>query len=386
MVPMPRPADSRLILTATLALVLLCSRDVWAQATKACPTCADAAAVIARFGLRESATAVREMPGWAPPRRIVTWGNEEWIRAIRGVAPNAEIIAAANETEALKSIATADIFVGLCTPAIIEAGRNLKWMQLISAGADACSRQLQQRNILLTNMQAIYGPQVSEHAMALLLSLSRKLPRYALEQQSGQWKDRPADPAAILAAGMFELDGKNLLIVGLGGIGTEIARKAHAFGMHVRATRNSGRDKPDFVEYVGLAPEAIELAKWADVVINVTPLTPDTRGMFNATFFAAMKPSAHFINVGRGESVVTADLVDALRNKRIAGAALDVTDPEPLPPGHPLWSMPNVVLMPHTAAGSDQVTQRALALVVENIRRYVNGEKMLSVVDINRGY
>ena len=212
---MPRPANSGLLLAITLAFALLCSSNLAAQAAKTCPNCTDGSALIARFGLRESATAVREMAGWTPPRRIVAWGNEEWITAIRGVAPNAEIIPAANETEALKSIATADVFVGLCTPAIIAAGKNLKWMQLISAGADACSRQLQDRNILLTNMQAVYGPQVSEHAMALLLSLSRKLPRYAAEQQRGQWKDRPADPSAIIAAGMFELDGKNLLIVGL---------------------------------------------------------------------------------------------------------------------------------------------------------------------------
>ena len=261
------------------------------------------------------------------------------MNALEAVAPNAMIVSASTEAEALKHMASADVFVGACTPAIIDAGKKLAWIQLMSAGADACSRQLAGKNILLTNMQAVYGPQVSEHAMALLLSLSRKLSRYSAEQKSGQWKDRPADPAAMMAAGIWELDGKNLLIVGLGGIGTEIARKAHAFGMHIRGTRASGRDKPDFVEYVGLASEAVELAKWADVVINATPLTPETRSMFNAAFFTAMKPTAHFINVGRGESVVT-----------------------------------------------DQAMQRAQIVVVENLRRYVNGEKMLSVVDVKRGY
>jgi phosphoglycerate dehydrogenase-like enzyme len=156
--------------------------------------------------------------------------------------------------------------------------------------------------------------------------------------------------------------------------------------MSVRATRNSGREGPDFVEYVGLANEAVTLAGWADVVVNATPLTPETRGMIDATFFAAMKPSAYFINVGRGESVVTADLVDALQERRIAGAALDVTYPEPLPAHHPLWSMPNVIVTPHVAVVSDLSRVRGATLAAENLRRYVRGDRLVSMVDVHRGY
>jgi phosphoglycerate dehydrogenase-like enzyme len=159
----------------------------------------------------------------------------------------------------------------------------------------------------------------------------------------------------VTSLGIWELEGKNLLVIGLGGVGTEVARRAHALGMRVRATRNTGREGPDFVEYVGLANEALPLAEWADVIVNCTPLTPDTRGMFNASFFSAMKPSAYFINVGRGESVVTDDLVSALQARRLAGAALDVTDPEPLPRNHTLWRMPNVIITPHVAVASDLV-------------------------------
>src|SRR5262245_42891663 len=143
----------------------------FAQSTKACPTCNETAAFIARFGLREAAAPVSQTPGWSPPKRIVTWGGDAWAAALKAVAPNAEIIGVADEAEAPKYIATADVYVGKCTPAIVQAGKNLKWIQLISAGADACAAQLAEKNILLTNMQAIYGPQVSEHAMALLLSL-----------------------------------------------------------------------------------------------------------------------------------------------------------------------------------------------------------------------
>ncbi len=375
---------------SALCTLLLVSplTSVGAQQSRACPSCAEGAALVKRFGLREDATPIREKPGWAPPKRIVTFGGEQWAARLRAVAPDAEVIGVADNNPAPELLARADVWVGLCTPEIARVGVGLKWMQLISAGADACAAlpAVTQRGILMTNAQAIYGPQIADHVMAMLLSLSRKMHVFNAEQRGGKWSTRVGDPNAVMAAGLWELEGKNLLVVGLGGIGTEVARRAHAFGMHVRATRNSGRDKPDFVEYVGLAPEAIELAKWADVVVNTTPLTPETRGMFNARFFQAMKPTAFFFNAGRGESVVTADLTDALQRRRLAGAGLDVTDPEPLPAGHPLWSMTNVVLTPHMAVGSDQVIERMIVLAVENLRRYVAGEKMLSVVDVKRGY
>ncbi len=128
-----------------------------------------------------------------------------------------------------------------------------------------------------------------------------------------------------------------MLVVGLGGIGTEVARRTHALGMRVTATRASGHAGPDFVSYVGLPDELPKLAKEADYIVNCAPLTPQTTGIFNAEFFAALKPTAYFLNVGRGKSVVSADLAAALTAGRLAGAALDVVDPEPLPPDSPLW-------------------------------------------------
>ncbi len=143
---------------------------------------------------------------------------------------------------------------------------------------------------------------------------------------------------------------------------------------------------PDYVEYVGFADEYRTLAARADVVVNATPLTPETRGMFDAQFFAAMGDDAFFINIGRGESVVTAELTAALQAGSIGGAGLDVTDPEPLPPGHPLWSMSNVIITPHIATSSDFRSDRTVTLVAENVRRYARGDKLLSVVDLAAGY
>jgi phosphoglycerate dehydrogenase-like enzyme len=224
---------------------------------------------------------------------------------------------------------------------------------------------------------------MAEHALALLLALARALPVYVGEQQAGAFTRGFRE---LRAERPLELEGKTLLVVGLGGIGTEVASRAHGLGMRVIATRNSRREGPDYVDYVGLADEYVELAKRADVVVNATPLTPATRGMFDARFFGEIKEGAYFINIGRGESVVTDALVAALESHRLGAAGLDVTDPEPLPPGHPLWSMRNVIITPHVATSSDFRDERTIALVAENVRRYVRGDKVLSVVDLAQGY
>jgi phosphoglycerate dehydrogenase-like enzyme len=217
--------------------------------------------------------------------------------------------------------------------------------------------------------------------MAMLFAFTRGLYRYIPEQLEGSW-----DRGAVSRDRMWEINGRTMLVVGLGGIGTEVARRAHALGMRVVATRRSSRSGPDFVDYVGLSDEVVDLVAAADVVVTALPLTPETTGMFDAEFFAAMKPTAYFINVGRGKSVVTDDLMAALESGELAGAGLDVTDPEPLPTDHPLWRLPNVIITPHVAASSVQAVERLQAVVRENLRRYVAGEPMLSVVDVGRGY
>jgi len=174
--------------------------------------------------------------------------------------------------------------------------------------------------------------------------------------------------------------------VGLGGIGTEVARRAHALGMRVVATRASGHNGPDFVSYVGLPDELLKLARDADFVVNCAPLTAETTGIFNREFFETLKPGAYFISVGRGRSTVTADLIAALKGGRLAGAGLDVVDPEPLPADSPLWHLPNVIITPHVSADTSVSQEQRNLVMVENLRRYAAGEPMLSVVDIERGY
>ena len=357
--------------------------SVRAQADGFCPGC-DADELIDRLRLEEAPTPVRERPGWSPPRRVVvTLGNEAGVEWLRSAVPDVEVIAAPDMETALRSVRGADALIGSCSPRLVEAGTNLKWIQLPYAGAEDCVAvpAISERDILLTNAQRLYGPEIAEHTLAMLLAFTRGLYRYIPEQDEGDWSR-----GLVPRDAMWELEHKTILIVGLGGIGTEVARLADAFGMRVTATRRSSRSGPAFVDYVGLAHELLELARDADVVVNATPLTPETEDLFDAEFFAVMKPTAYFINVGRGGSVVTEHLVSALESGGIAGAGLDVTDPEPLPPDHRLWRLPNVIITPHVAAQSDRARQRVWTLIRENLRRYAAGEPMLSVVDVERGY
>ncbi len=340
-----------------------------------------AADVSKALGLRESASPVREMKDWEKPKKIVfVTDSPTRLAWLQEAVTDVTLIAARTPKEAFAVIPDADAYLGFCQIALLSAGPKLKWIHSQLAGVEEClTPKVRAGGVLVTNVQRVNGPNVSEHAMALLLSLTRKIDVALDNQRYGKWDSsgmrRPTD-----------LDGKTMLIVGLGGIGTDIAKKADAFGMRVIATRNSSREGPAFVAKVGLANELPAMIGDADVVVNAAPLTPDTMRLFDAAMFARMKPTAYFINVGRGESVVTDDLLTALTSGKLAGAGLDVTDPEPLPTDHALWSTPNVVITPHTAANSELKNERAWILMRENMRRYVAGEKMYSVVDVKRGY
>ena len=365
--------------SSTSILVLALSLSCLAHGADA-PS--QAASVIERYGLEESQTPVRERSGWRKPRRILIGGfAAQAAPAIAALAPDIEFVVA-KPGEIAAQAANVDATIGLCTPEVLAAGKSIQWIQLMTAGVEQCVSlpAMRERNILLTNMQRIGAPIIAEHAIAMALAFTRGLDVYIPAQANKEW--RRATPPGRMSV----VKGKTMLVVGLGGIGTETAQRANALGMRVTATRASGRTGPPFVSYVGLPDELHQLAGEADYIVNTAPLTPQTAGMFDAAFFAKMKPGAYFINVARGGSVATPALVDALVNRKIAGAGLDVTDPEPLPADHPLWSAPNVIITPHVANDSDLGFEGQLAVVRENLRRYSAGERMLSVVDVSRGY
>jgi phosphoglycerate dehydrogenase-like enzyme len=214
----------------------------------------------------------------------------------------------------------------------------------------------------------------------MMMSLARGIPQFVAAMPEGNW-----DWEISERANMTTLNGKTVLIVGLGGIGTAAAWRANGLGMKVIATRNSSRSGPDYVEYVGLADELLTLAARADVVINAVPLTPQTTDLFDRKFFDTVKRGAIFINVARGASVVTDELVAALQDGRIAAAGLDVTEPEPLPSGHQLWQMDNVIITPHIAGQGNERDHYPIVFE-ENLRRFIAGDALLNVVDPEKGY
>ena len=346
---------------------------------------AEAQALIAALGLRESGVPSRDLPGWSRPQKVVAWVDRpDWLAGLQAVAPGVEILLVKSLEQAVQEAANAQVLLGFCNEDILSQAPELHWVQVYTSGVERCvvNPSMRNGNKLLTNGQKIGSPALAEHAIALMMALVRGLDVYHANQLKGSWQR----DVGMERGEFMELEGRTVLIVGLGGIGTQTAKRAHGLGMRVIATRGSRREGPDYIDYVGLASEVNELAKQADVVINTAPLTDRTRGMFDVEFFAAMKPKAYFVSVGRGASTVTDDLVAALNNGEIAGAGLDVTDPEPLPEGHPLWNTPRVIISPHTAGRSDKGRDRLFLLVQENLRRYVAGEPMLSVVDIKRGY
>ena len=342
------------------------------------------ARLVEELGLHESAVALRDRPGWAPPGKVGLMGADAArVAWMQEAAPGVAIVAAPDRAAAVREAADADVIIGECVPDVIAAGPRIRWVQRMYAGVERCVAipAFGERGIVLTNMQKVAGSVMAEHVMALMFGLTRGLASYVPAQAKGEWAVE-----AVPENRMWEVKGRTLLVVGLGGIGTEVAKRAHALGMTVIATRNSGTDGPDYVAEVGLADKLHAFAGRADVIASTLPLTPETKGLMNKAFFDAVKRGALFINVGRGGTVVTGDLVAALADGRLGGAGLDVTDPEPLPAEHPLWRAPNVIITPHVAAALEGNEEPRWLLARENLRRYVAGGKLLSEVDLAKGY
>ncbi|MDF3020149.1 MAG: hprA [Steroidobacteraceae bacterium] len=345
-----------------------------------------AAEVIREMGLPEGPSALREGKKWRKPRKIVltSMGSLDELKA---AAPGVNFVVVNGVEQMAKEAVDADAIASgdnlVCDDRVLAAAKKLKWIAVYSAGVEACLGKpvLEKGGITVTNMRAIAGPVMAEHSIALAYALARSLHVSVGRQATGAgWG------GGFAGSQPQSLTGKTLLVAGLGGIGLEVAKRANALGMKVIATRNSSRDKPDFVSYVGLADELPTLIQQADVVVAALPLVPATTNLFDAKMFARMKKTAYFINVGRGGSVVTDDLVAALNNGTIAGAGLDVTEPEPLPRDHALWKARNIIITPHMSAQSD-LGQGVRALIFrEQVRRFAAGDKLLSVVDFSKGY
>lgn len=295
-----------------------------------------------------------------------------------------ELICAGDEAEAVAGLAGADaaLLAGVAsgyTAPLADAVRRasrLRFVQLIATGTEGLERHGAPPHIVVCGVGDALAAVVAEHAIALLLALQRRLAEAVLQGSRGIW-NRPA-----VLAGLGSLEGKTLCLVGHGRVGKAIARRAQAFGMHCIAVNRSGRR-----DAAGLATEVFPLARLADalgqadVVALSLPETPETRGLFDARAWSACRAGTLVVNVGRGAVIDTDALVSALESGHIAGAGLDVTEPEPLPEGHPLWSAPGALITPHVAGGgSPKSAQRLLTLVRENLARFSRGQPLSHVM------
>jgi phosphoglycerate dehydrogenase-like enzyme len=357
----------------------------------AAPARGTAAEVIARLRVQEATTPISANPRYQPPRKVLllpgTGATPDRLPELQSAVPGARFVAVASPAQALVEAADADVIIGsnpeVCSPQLLAAAKQLRWLQSLSAGVELCMQvpAIRQPNLLVSNMRGVDAPIIAEHAIGMMLALAHGLDVFAMDTARGMWSRENAARTQVQMLG-----GKTLLVVGLGGIGTEVAQRGHALGMNVIATRPGDGPSYPFVSRIAQPGELLQLARTADVIVSCVPLTPETTGMYDAKFFAALKPSALFVNVARGQSVVTAELVKALNEKRLAGAGLDVVDPEPLPPNHPLWKAPRVLISPHISSRSDLPGDDRWVLLAENLRRYAAGGKMLQVVDVARGY
>lgn len=341
--------------------------------------------LIDKLGLEKSSIPASEMNGWQKPDTIVVRVDGpdrlEWYRRV--LPDDVTLIPAANEREAAARSKDAQAAVGFCSQRLVDAAPRLHWIHIPYAGVARCVEipKVASGRYLVTNMQRLGGPQIAEHAIAMMFYFARGLDHYSKAQTNKIWNSFTVPPGQLWA-----IRNKTLLVVGLGGIGTQVARLASGLGMRVIAIRNSRREGPDFIDYIGLSDELETLVSEVDVVVNSLPLTDKTQSLFDSGIFSRMKSSALFINVGRGKTVVTADLIKALESGEIAGAGLDVQDPEPVPEQHPLWTAPNLLITPHSSSFSDSEQDTSWLIFRENLRRYVAGEKILSVVNVEQGY
>jgi phosphoglycerate dehydrogenase-like enzyme len=362
----------------------------------------DVKTMVKDLGLVEADKPVRLRPDWKPLKKVVVMELDapERLPWLQQVAPGVELVAATAK-ELPEKLKGADALIGRCEKNVVTGADSVRWMHVNGAGVERCigDETFQSGRVLMTNMARLAAPMMAEHVIALMLTMTRGLPVF-LDAQKREEFARPKNFAASLDAKkreevirrddsdvpwMIRIDGRTMLIVGLGGVGTEVARRAHGLGMKVIATSNSSTEKPAFVDYVGKSDEVLALTAKADVIVNTLPLTDSTRHFLGKEFFARMKRDAYFINVGRGLTVDQDAMIAALNEERIAGAALDVMTPEPLPKGHPLWKAKNVVITPHISAVAGDRGERWL-LAREQLRRYIAGEKMLSIVDPTLGY
>lgn len=306
------------------------------------------------------------------------------VERLRAAAPDVNVVVAHDPESCRREIVDADAFYGNITADVLAAAGRLRWIQSPNIGQERYMfPALVSHPAVMTNAAGIFSDDIADHVMGFVLIFARGFHRYQRHQERHHWAKAPGGgyPTDVI-----HLPDCTLGIFGLGGIGAAVAVRAHAFGMRVLAVDPRRTDRPPEVSELWQPDRLSDLLGASDFVVLCAPETPETRGLFDAAVIGMMRPNAYLINIARGKIVKLDPLVDALRAGRIAGAGLDVFDPEPPPSDHPLWDMPNVVITPHVAGAGPHSTERLHAILLENVRRFVAGAPLMNVIDKARWY
>jgi phosphoglycerate dehydrogenase-like enzyme len=297
--------------------------------------------------------------------------DPSWPEKISRAVPGAVAKIYGDPKDALVDVENADAAYGTVPPELFARAKKLRWICASRAGLGATYfyDALVNSDVVVTGMHGSYNEHLSTHAVAFLLAFARRFDHYLPQKR---WQRGP---------GMIHLPGQTVLIVGVGGAGSEAGKLCAAFGMRVLGIDPRVKEPPAGMADLATPDRLEERLGEADFVILTTPETPDTLGMFNARLFSRMKRGAYFINIARGRCVVTQDLIAALRSGQLAGAGLDVADPEPLPSDSPLWGMPNVLITPHVAILGTPYRLKWEAILLENCRRFAAAQPLINVVD-----
>lgn len=320
------------------------------------------------------------------------------LARIEAAARPMAVVNARDEAAALAAIADADAFFGKLTPSLLAAARRLRWVQAPTVSLEHyVFPELVDHPCVLTNMRGLFSDVIADHVFGYILCFARQLHRYIRNQLAARWEPVGGEASrSSFAAGPgvtspmdrahLHVADATLGIVGLGQIGAEIARRGLAFGMRVLAVDPVRTEAPAGVAALWGTERLPDLLAESDFVVIAAPHTPETVKLFRRRQFQQMKRTAYLINIGRGAIVDLADLTAALRAGEIAGAGLDVFEVEPLPPDHPLWAMPNVIITPHVAGASPRIAERHLGVLLDNLGRFVRGEPLVNVADKRRWF
>ena len=321
-----------------------------------------------------------------PPFNLVVISDPaaRHLRVLSGLPENTNITAALDVETLRKVIPKADVILnGMAAGRILRelwpGAGQVRWVHSLSAGLDNfLFPELVSSPVALTNSRGVFRRSLAEFAIGAILFFAKDFRRMLRNQAAGRWEQFDVD----------EIHGKTLGVVGYGEIGRATAEKAHALGMKVIAVRRrTGKSHGDALLTKTYPPEqCAQLMAEADYVVAAAALTPETRGLIGEAEIAAMRPHAVILNIGRGPVILESALIAALESGRIRGAALDVFDQEPLPPGHPFWKMENVLLSPHCADHTATWLEEAMSFFVANFHRFAAGEPLENVVDKHAGY